>query len=745
MATAKLEVEGRRGAPMTETRTSFCRICQNCCPVEVEVDDGRAVRVTGDKTNPIWDGFTCVKGREQPKFHNSPDRLLAPLRRDPGGGFASIGSAQALDEIAERLRGILAESGPRAIASYTATQAHMAAIHSVPMINAFFAAIDSPMLFTSNTIDQPGKFTAMALHGRWLAPSFSPDEAEVLMLVGANPLISMYGLPSGNMGRWLTEARGRGVDLIVIDPRRTESARRASVHLQPRPGHDVHLLTAMAHVILAEGLADDEFVAAHVTGLARLRTAVAPYSPHRVAETAGVAATDIITAARMYAGRARGYIHAGTGANMAQSGTLLEYMVLVLGALCGHRTRAGHTLGSPLSLFPPIPAVAQAMDPFPASGYGEHLRVRGLTDTPAGMPTAALSDEILLEGEGQVRALFVTGGNPVASWPDRIRSVAAMERLDLLVVLDPFLSQTASYAHYVLPPRMALEKPGASQMLDFLNAGFNCGVRGGFAQHTAPVVSPPSGSDLTEEWEVFFGLAQRLGLELSVPHLMGLSAAIPVDMARRPSDEEMLDIVCAGSRVPLSEVRGHPHGVFRPDPPVVVQAGDPACSARLDVGNAEMMADLDQAIVDARPPGDEEMVLISRREMHLVNSGFNVMKERGGRAHNPAYMNPVDIERLGLEVGGLADIESPRARVTAIVAVDESVRAGVVSMSHSFGIPGADADPWTSGTSTAELIDATTEFDRYSGQPRMSAILVRVHTARSADHGVAPFAAAPTG
>ena len=234
--------------------------------------------------------------------------------------------------------------------------------------------------FTNATIDQPGKPISMAMHGRWGAGPQAFADADVCLLVGANPLVSMWGgIPAFNPAKRLHEARARGLKLIVIDPRRTETARKADLHLQCLPGHDSELLASMLHVIFAERWHDDIFVTAETSGIEALRAAVAPFTPERVAPAAGVEATSIVEAARMFATARRGNATSGTGPSMAPHGVLMDYLVLALNTVCGRWVRAGETLPNRGVLFRQFSGVARAEKPRLAAGFGETLRVRGLT------------------------------------------------------------------------------------------------------------------------------------------------------------------------------------------------------------------------------------------------------------------------------------------------------------------------------------------------------------------------------
>ena len=321
--------------------TAICRFCHATCGLVATLEDGRVTRLIGDIDNPMYAGYSCVKGRNYHAFHDSPSRLRVPLRRRNGGGFESAPSAAVLDEIAVRTREILDRHGSRSVAMYGGTFSHFCPA-GVMLRESFMDAIGSPMRFSNATIDQPGKPISMALHGKWGAGPQDFADADVCMLVGANPLVSMWGgIPSFNPAKRLHEARQRGLKLIVIDPRRTESARKADLHLQCLPGQDVPLLAAMLNVIITEGLCDRAFIEAETEGFGALAAAVAPFTAQGVAAGAGVEAATIIEAARMFARAQRGNVTSGTGPSMAPHGVLMDYLVLALNTVCGRWIKAG--------------------------------------------------------------------------------------------------------------------------------------------------------------------------------------------------------------------------------------------------------------------------------------------------------------------------------------------------------------------------------------------------------------------
>lgn len=718
---------------------SFCRICAAHCPllVDVDVEGGRAVRVRGDRDAPYFGGYTCAKGRALPDFHNHPRRLLHSLRRGDGGDLAPIRSEDAIREVAERLSLLIDEHGPNAVALYTGTAAFQSFSTSA-VAAAWLKAIGSSMGFSTGTIDQPGKLLAPAFHGRWLGGAHDFDEADTWLLVGTNPTVSkLGGIPVTNPSRHLHQALARGLDLIVIDPRRSEAARKARLHLQPRPGEDPSIIAGLIRVVLAEGLCDDEFIRDDACGIDELRVQVAPFTPEYVAERAGVPADDIVEAARLFAHAKRGSAIAGTGPNMAPHGTLTEYLLLCLNTLCGRWRRAGERVANPGVLANLPPWKAQAAPPYPAFGLEPKLRVRDLGNTACGLPTAALAEEILLEGSGQIRALVCVGGNPMMAFPDQARVDEALQKLDLLVVLEPQRTATTRYADFVIAPKLTLETPAITIQTEGTGPmGIGWGFPVPWAQYTAAVTDPPVESDVLEDWQFFYRLAREMGVALRVACGSGMwrpgdprPPRAFLDMEAEPTSDELLEILTQASPVPLAEIRRHPRGgLFERD--VRVAPRDSDCEVRLELADPLMMRELSEVARESIPveSGELPFRLVSRRIPNIMNSsGREIAGLTRHGAHNPAYMNPEDLVELEIAEGAIIEISSGHATILGVAEAEADLRRGVISMAHGFGeAPGYDGDVRALGSNTGRLTNSTFDFERYTGMPRMSAIPVGV-------------------
>ena len=729
--------------PTTTTHPAICRICSAHCGLIATITDGRLTKVSGDPDNPMFKGYSCAKGRALPAIHNNPQRLLSSQKRGSDGGFTPIEAQQAMDEIAGKLSSLIDRYGPRSVALYLGTNG-LPYPASALMANAFIRAIESPMFFTANTIDQPGKQIALAAHGHWLGGDISFDDADSWLLIGTNPVVSKaIGIPGQNPAHHLKEAAARGMQLIVVDPRRTQTAARAAIHIQPRPGEDVTILAAFINLIIREGLCDTEFLAENVDGFDDLAAAVSGFTPEYAAARADVPEQQIIDAARIFAthGDRGGMVNAGTGPNMGRDGSLLEYLCMCLTTVCGRWARAGDKVLRPNTLLPAFTAKAQPHAPYEGWGYGEKLRVRGLTDTVAGMPTAALADEILLEGEGQVRALICIGGNPMAAWPDQRKTEQALESLELLVTLDTEMSGTSRMADYVIAPLMQMETPAmtaGSELIKYYTSG--TGIPAPYAQYTPRLIDPPEGSDLTEEWQFFLGLAKRMGLDLWFINFFGsgggrfMESAPIVEQFNGDSElttEVLFEKMCATSRIPLDEVRKHPHGkIF--DIEAVVEERDTDCTARLDVGNEVLLSGLAQILNEnfgtVQDDAEFPMRLIPRRHPNFMNSsGITLSALNRGKPYNPAYLHPETLASIGMTSGASALVASRHARIPCVLEADDSMRRDVISMHHAFGgFPTGDLDYRDHGSNVGRLVPTDAEYDPITGMPRQANIAVRI-------------------
>jgi len=699
---------------------TFCRICQGMCGLVATIEGDRVVKVRGDRDNAITRGFACAKGLASPELHYGPKRLLHHQRRRDDGTYERIAFDDAIDLITARLRPIVERHGARAVAAYVGTQATCNAIYRPLAIN-FLHTLGSPSLFSSMTIDQSAKWVTIGRMGSWLAGRQPLKGADVWLLSGVNPMVSLSGwsgnLPAYDPVKQIKDARRAGLKLIVIDPVRTQTAESADLFLQPLPGHDAAIFAAILNVVLTEGWHDAAFCDAYVSGLNALRAAVATFDAGSVERHAGLASGDIRRAAEMFArdGR-RGCAGGGTGPNMAAHSNLAEHMIEALNVVCGRMVRAGEPVPRLPVLHPTRPVRAEVRGPKREWESGHH----GVTGTGmmfGEMMTATLADEIVSDRPGGIRALFCVGSNPANALPDQRHAIRALRSLDLLVTSDVVWSETARLADIVFAVKQPFERPDHTRFLEGL------GLELPFAQYTPALVPPPAGSEVVDDWLVYFALAQRLGLQLDL--------AGPLDMEATPDSDALLDRLAADATIALDAVKAQPSGGVFDRPAPLVQPAREGRDARLDLAPDDVAAELRACNATLR---DTPLVqgiaashlLVARRERETMNSfGRDLAVTRKRFPTNPAWMHPDDLAALGLGDGDRVTIAAEHDAITAQVRADASVRRGVVSMSHGWGGLVGD-DEAIDGASTTRLVARDSAVQTINAMPRLSGIPVLV-------------------
>jgi anaerobic selenocysteine-containing dehydrogenase len=711
---------------MIETKKSFCRFCHVFCGVEVDVEDDRVIAVRGDKDNAVSQGYTCQKGRAEIERIYHPQRVLMPQKR-VDGGTVDIAPEQALDEIAEKLRAILEEHGPRAVAVYNGCGAHRTSTGGPWFVRKWLDGIRSPGLYTSLTIDSPSLFLAM--HRFFGAPIavtlFDIENADVAMFVGTNPTVSHFmSMPQSNPSKRLKDAQKRGMKLIVVDPRRSDAARRADIHLQLKPGEDATLLAGMIKVILDRKLYDEAYVEECVSGIDELQAAVKDFDLDFVERRTGVPSARVKEAAEVFAQARTGGAQSGTGLHMARHQCLTTQLVMTLNGLCGRYDRRGGICRNPGVLGFEIP---ENIGPAPLPHFaGPVSRIRGIRGTFSligmcnEMPTNTLTEEMLTPGEGQIRALIVNGGNPALVFSDEAATMRALKEVDLLVVADLFMSATARVADYVLPVKHPFERTDVTRLMDG-SYPFP------FSQHSPPLVSAPEGT--LEEWEIFWELATRLGSTIRLPG---------IDMANKPTADELLDALHANSRIPLDEVRKYPGGHVFGDKELAWGGMIPGAIGHADrkmaAGHPEVIAELRE--VRAEPviegggydSGQEfgfRMITYRMKEAYCT-TGYNLPSLRAKRSYNPVLMNPKSMSSLGVGDGDIVVIDSGFGRIEGVVEGSLDVAPGVIALAHGWGDPSDERGVREKGCNVQRLIPAGERFDPITGLALQSAVPVNV-------------------
>jgi anaerobic selenocysteine-containing dehydrogenase len=694
------------GEPRTALR--ICPLCEATCGMVLTIVDGRVSGARGDRDDVFSHGFICPKGASFPELDNDPDRLQVPLiRRD--GELVEASWDEALSAAVEGLQRVAADPGAGVGVYVGNPNAHTVAggLYAPQLIRA----LKTKLVFSASTLDQMPKQVACGyLFGNPFAFTVPDlDRIDHLVIIGANPLVSNGSVTTAAdfPGR-LKALRRRGGRLTVIDPNRTRTAETADRHIAPRPGTDGALLFAVVNVLFDEDLVDPELggLAEHVNGLDRVRAAAREFPPEAVAEHCGVTPHQIRALARDIAAGPRTALYGRIGTSTVEFGTITSWLVDVVNLLTGNLDRPG---GAMFSCSP----IGQApRPPRPGRGFSIgrwHSRVSGHPEVASELPTALLSEEIETAGEGQIRAMVTIAGNPVLSAPDGERLSAALDRLDFMVSVDPYLNETTRHADVILPP----PPPSYSPHFDVLLSGLAVRTN---ARYSPPVLGLPEGrpdevailcrltlgilglgADADPELvdrQIISAVLQKECADPDSP-VAGRDAGELVGMLTDgPGYERRLDMMLRlgpfgdafGTEpdgLTLQRLRDSPHGIdlgpMTSRIPEILRTP----SGRVELAPEPIMADIPRLRESVDSPTDG-LLLIGRRHLRSNNSWMhNLPALAGGTNRCTLQIHPDDAARLG--IADTAVITGPAGKLEVPVEITDAIRPGVVSLPHGWG------------------------------------------------------------
>jgi anaerobic selenocysteine-containing dehydrogenase len=713
---------------MGESVKTFCRNCSALCSMEIEVENGRMLGAKPDGSVSPYGPYLCPKGLASVDFHNGAEnRLMNSLKRGSDGGFAAIEAERALDEIGARLKAIYEEHGPRSIAVYHGTGAYRCVLGGL-MERAWVAALDTPNFFSSMTIDQSAKWVTMARMGVMASGRHNFRDADLALLAGGNPVVTHQGAPFavaevGAPGRAFEAAKARGCKIVIVDPRRTETARFADLFIQPLPGHDAEVFAAIAHVMLREGHYKNEFTARWCIQLDELRAALAPFTVEMAAARADVPIEQIELAARWLGEAQRPLVGSGTGPSMATHSNTADHMIEVVNVLAGGYRRAGDRIRNP-GVLKVKDAYEMAVSPTRSFAH-EPKCVSEDTGLLVGeFPTALIPREISADSPDRIRALISFGGDPLMAMGDPAFAAAGFAKLDLLVSLDCRMNETGRMADYVVATSQPFERhdisvPGDSSYPE------------PFVQYAPPVVEKPAG--VIHDWEFFWGVSARMGVPLTFKYwnyglrFQDIPEGLPLGLAEKPDPEELCRYLAKDSVVPFDEIKASPSGV-RPDiEPRYVKPSPPDAPGRLELCPPDVAAEL--AVLATEPAAQGYGYrLTCRRVLHALNGAYRDSREARRRFPvNYAHMNPEDMAADGIKEGDTIEIASEFGSILTLAKAEQRLRRGVVSMTHMFGPLVGSGDPIADGgANLGQLVSLTEHVQPINFMPRYSAIPVNV-------------------
>lgn len=687
----------------------ICPLCEACCGLEISTRDGRVVAIRGHEADVFSHGYLCPKAVALKDLHEDPDRLRQPLlRRD--GRHVPVSWDEAFAEIERRLPPLIARHGRHAVALVLGNPT----VHKMGLLlytGRLLKALGTRNFYSASTLDQmPKQLSSGLMFGHWLSIAVPDiDRCDHLLVLGANPMVSNGSLWTVPDFRGRVRAlKARGGSLVVVDPRRTETAALADAHHAIRPGADALLLAAMAHTLFDEGRVRLGRLAGHVNGVDELRAAVAPFTPERVATRCGLDAEAIRTLARDLAEAGRGCVYGRLGTCTQRFGSVASWLVDVLNVLTAHLDEPGGAMFATAAAFAANTLGRPGVGSGVATGRWAS-RVSGAPEVFGELPMNCLAEEIETAGPGQVRALIGIASNPVLSAPGGTRLAAALDRLEFMVSVDLYLNETTRHADLILPGRSPLEDGHWDVAFPQLS------VRN-HARWSDPVFAPPAGHPA--EWEVLLRLAAIARGEGAAADVHALDDALLADelrrmagdhapallqaLAPRRGPERLLDLALRSGpfgdgfgRKPdgltLDRVRAAAGGIdlgpLVPRVPGVLRTP----SGRIELAPPALVADLAHALAeaDAAPP---PLVVIGRRDVRSNNSWMhNLPTLAKGPERCTLLVHPQDAAAHGLHEGDATTLRGAGQAVSVRLQFDEGLRRGVVCLPHGWGhdLPGA--------------------------------------------------------
>ncbi len=734
-----------------------CNLCEATCGVVLDIEGDRVARVRGDRDDPFSRGYICPKGSTLGELHHDPDRLRAPLvRRD--GRLEEATWDEAFAAIERGLLPLLEEHGRQSLALLLGNPIthHLAAsLYVRPLV---FAA-GSRNLYSASTVDQMPQHVVSGL--LWGDPNAFPlpdiDRTDYLLMLGANPLASNGSLVTAPdfPGR-LKAMPARGGRLVVVDPRRSETAARADEHLFIRPGTDVFWLAALVQVLFEENLVSIGRLEPWVDGVDEIRSLVAPFTPEQVADVCGIEPAKTRRIARELSRAAAAAVYGRIGNHAVEHGTATAWMAAVLNVLTGNFDRAGGVMTSS-----PVTAPIQAREP---GGKGFRVgrwksRVKGHPEVNGEFPAASLAEEMETPGEGRIRTAITVATNPVRSYPNSERLDRAFADLDFFVAVDIYVNETTRHADVILPTPSALE----SEQYEFL---FYANAVRSVAKYSKPVFERQGPS----EEDVFARLIAVLrgkgaGTDPAGVHdeIVGeLIDRMIADPESAISGRERSEIEAAlaghspvarqldlrlrtgwqgdgfGTRaggISLEKLAEHPHGIDLGPMVERFPARFRTESGHLELASPPLVADWERVMegFDRRrseSAEDSGLLLIGRRHLRSNNSWMhNIESLVKGRPRCTLLVHPEDARRLGLEHGGDSIVRSRVGELRVPVETSDAMMPGVVSLPHGWGhdVDGIRMDVARAhaGVSSNALTDDA-DFDSMSGNAILNGIPVQV-------------------
>lgn len=652
------------------THYRSCNLCEAICGLEIKLVGRQIISIKGDKQDSFSRGHICPKAVALADIQNDPNRLRQPLRRIDGH-WQPLGWEEAFELVARRLVEIRKRHGNDAIAVYQGNPNS----HNYGLMThaaGFPGLLRTRNRFSATSVDQaPQQLVSYWMYGhQMLLPVPDIDRSDYFLVIGANPLVSNGSLMTvPDVAKRLAELRQRGGKLVVIDPRRTETAVVADAHHFIRPGSDVLFLFALLQVIFAEKLERPGRLETMLTGLTEVRQALRRFTPEAAAAATGIDAASIRRIAREFAAAPRAVCYGRIGVSTQAFGSLCHWAIQLLNIVTGNLDRPGGSM-----VTKPAVDVLAALRARPGSHGRWSSRVSGRPEVNGELPVAALAEEILTGGDGQVRALITIAGNPVLSTPNGRQLDQALSGLEFMVAIDFYINETTRHADLILPPTAPLEH-------DHYDLVFNLLAVRNIAKYSPATLPKPVNS--RHDWEILQELAEHLAQQMAVPAKSGMAPDRLIDLGLRTGPYGRH----SPQRLSLAKLRAAPHGIDLGALSASFPERLASADKKIDCAPKLLLADLQRAhdLLKA-PQQPDQLLLIGRRQSRSNNSWMhNFQRLVKGKPRCTLLVHPADLASRALAGGQTARLASRVGWLSVQIEANDEMMPGTVSLPHGWG------------------------------------------------------------
>jgi anaerobic selenocysteine-containing dehydrogenase len=648
-----------------------CHLCEALCGIEVTITDEKVVAIRGDKRDPFSQGHICPKAVALQDLQTDPDRLRRPMRK-VDGEWRECSWDDAFRTVASELARIAGETGHNSIAVYLGNPT----VHNWGMMTHggnFHGLIKTRNRYSATSVDQlPHQLLCYLMYGHQLmVPVPDLDRTDYLLVIGGNPMASNGSLMSvPNFRGRMKSLRARGGKLVVVDPRRTETAAIADKHFFIRPGTDAWFLFALLNVIVEEGLGDNAAYRGYLKNWEQALEAVKPFTPELAERETGITADAIRDLAHNLAAAERGVCYGRMGISVQRFGGLCQWAIQLINIAIGSLDSIGGAMFN-------LPAVDLVAGPNNRPGHFNlwQSRVRGLPEFGGELPVAALAEEILTPGEGQVRALITGAGNPVLSTPNGQQLDKALASLEFMVSVDFYLNETTRHADVILPPTAPLEH-------DHYDLALSVFAVRNVTRYNAPAFEKPEGA--LHDWEIMSEAGKHLAKALGVDPRPTYPPTALLDKGLKAGPYGK----ASGSDADLNfkTLVAQPHGIdlgpLNPCLPDRLATQD----KKIECAPKPLLDDIPRLLKTPQETGASDLLLIGRRHIRSNNSWMhNFRRLTKGKARHQLMMHPEDAARLNLRDGQRVHVTSRVGALTVELDISEAIMPGVVSLPHGWG------------------------------------------------------------